>query len=275
MRLSIIRRNPIFAVVSSLLCVLLFGGGHNGGSMMVANAELYEEAFDAEVLVPISTMAEMNEEVLKSKNIWLVQFYSDDPAVVECQQLEDLMTTLGTITQGIFKVGVVRVDNENGKEIALKYKVKRIPTVFIFANDKSKPIRYKGKNTDIQDLLQQLSQNLVQTIQQRINDAGLGERPKPDSSSNSESSSSHASDEPSRVLTLTSENFDEEILKSPLASAVAFAAPWCGHCKKLRPDWEEAARKSPSADTLHGQRQPMQHWQLRPLERFEVLHLCG
>ncbi|KAA8914824.1 putative disulfide isomerase [Sphaerosporella brunnea] len=45
----------------------------------------------------------------------------------------------------------------------------------------------------------------------------------------------------SNVVDLTPKNFDEIVLKSGKPALVEFFAPWCGHCKKLAPVWEELA----------------------------------
>lgn len=70
------------------------------------------------------------------------------------------------------------------------------------------------------------------------------------SSSSSDSSSSQKKKESSKttykdkeVVVLDDNNFDEMVLQSKDIWLVEFYAPWCGHCKQLEPEWNEAATK--------------------------------
>merc|ERR1711981_730579 len=48
------------------------------------------------------------------------------------------------------------------------------------------------------------------------------------------------------VVNLVKDSFDEDVAKMP--HLVMFFAPWCGHCKKLAPTWQELAEKFNKAE---------------------------
>ena len=48
-------------------------------------------------------------------------------------------------------------------------------------------------------------------------------------------------EENTNVINLTQENFEATVLGSAELWLVEFYAPWCGHCKRLTPEWNAAA----------------------------------
>ena len=48
-------------------------------------------------------------------------------------------------------------------------------------------------------------------------------------------------------IVLTTENFEQEVLKSKQVTVVDFWAPWCGYCVKLTPVIEQISQEIPQA----------------------------
>lgn len=45
------------------------------------------------------------------------------------------------------------------------------------------------------------------------------------------------------VKVAVAKNFDEVVVNNDKDTLVEFYAPWCGHCKKLAPAYDEVAQK--------------------------------
>jgi len=197
-------------------------------------ASSYEE------VIEITTKSDFDTKIVNRKDgsIWMVQFY--DPSSDSCEKLAPIYGATAFMLKGFYHLATVDATTDYGAEIAKQYDVSKYPTIKIFQPDKKKPIDYKGKHevegiiqgimAEFQNLLQYRSQHLPDELKRQM--AGVGKQQKQEG----------GSEEPSKVITLTDDNFDEIVMKSNDVWLIGFFAPWCGHCKAILPDWEEAAR---------------------------------
>lgn len=110
------------------------------------------------------------------------------------------------------EVVIASVDADTHRELGSKYGVTGFPTLKFFPKGSTKPIEYDSGRS---------AADVISFINKKANtDAKIIEPP-------------------SSVFTLTTENFESVALDPTKDVLVEFYAPWCGHCKKLVPIYEQ------------------------------------
>jgi protein disulfide-isomerase A6 len=209
-------------------------GEGSGASSTAKN--LYEKSSSKSVQV-IESYADFTSTVLESDSIWMIQFYHSNSA--SAKQLVDVWKTLATMMKGLFAIGAVDLATDSGRRVAEQYKqgsidvtkAKLHPAILILGDDKktkphSKVSLSSAKGKEMETLVQALTNAASQTIQVRFGGP-----------------QTRATFDTPPFVELTSENYEEMVLNNPAVVAVAFTAPWCGHCKRLEPEWRQAAAK--------------------------------
>jgi protein disulfide-isomerase A6 len=204
-------------------------------SCVVADASLYEGENEVQTF---DSRSDFRKRVLEdsSGSIWLVQFYA--PWCGHCQQLAPKYKEVASALRGIVNVAAVDAATEGkaGKAIASSYEIKGFPTLYFFGrDDKTHPHLHQGAR-EVKDLIEASLHEIGATIKARgvnLKVKGMGSR--------SDSSDDTKKSIESKVVNLTMKNFQSQVLDNPLVSMVAFVAPWCGHCKSLLPEWDDAS----------------------------------
>eukprot|EP00456_Euglypha_rotunda_P093915 TRINITY_DN9937_c0_g1_i26.p1 TRINITY_DN9937_c0_g1~~TRINITY_DN9937_c0_g1_i26.p1 ORF type:complete len:333 (+),score=69.99 TRINITY_DN9937_c0_g1_i26:135-1133(+) len=111
-------------------------------------------------------------------------------------------------------VKVASVDADKHRDLGSRFGVTGFPTIKFFPSGTKEAEAYNGGRTakDIVDFLN--------------GKAGTNARIK---------------EAPTAVVVLTDDNFDGIVKDANKNVLVEFYAPWCGHCKKLAPDYEKVA----------------------------------
>lgn len=177
---------------------------------------------------------DFRQKVLENDGISLIQFYA--PWCGHCKQFQPVFSKLASLLKGFATVGAIDASSDGPlKRIANNYQVTGFPTLKLFRGQNVMDVSTRDPNEIINLVLNEMQT----TIQERANI----DSKQSNSQGTSNQSSSSRSGEKSKVKQLTAKNFHREVYENPQVVAVAFIAPWCGHCKALLPEWEIAASK--------------------------------
>ncbi|XP_066301546.1 protein disulfide-isomerase A4-like [Branchiostoma lanceolatum] len=177
------------------------------------------------------------DDVVSDKDIILVEFYA--PWCGHCKSLApEYEKAAKTLKAADPPVPLAKVDATVQTGLGSRFSIQGYPTLKIFR--KGEPYDYEGPRQE---------QGIVDYMR--------------------EQSDPNWEPPPEAVVTLTEDNFDEFVNDNAI-TLVEFYAPWCGHCKKLAPEFEKAAQvlKRESPPILLGKVDATQESDLG--KRFEV-----
>jgi len=162
-----------------------------------------------------------------AKGNWLLDFYA--PWCGHCKQLAPTYEKVATQLKG--RVNVGKIDCTVEKELGTIFKVEGFPTIKFVAADKV--YQYDGDRT---------LESFVAFAEGEYSKGSSNPLPSlPSSPSALPNTVDTPASSGSDVVVLTDANFDK--LTAQGDWLLDFYAPWCGHCKKLAPIYEQLATK--------------------------------
>ncbi|KAF5746122.1 protein disulfide isomerase-like 2-3 [Tripterygium wilfordii] len=190
-------------------------------SVLLSISNLSQALYSPSSPVVQLTPNNFKSKVLNSNGIVLVEFFA--PWCGHCQALTPIWEKAATVLKGVATIAALDADAH--KSLAQEHGIRGFPTIKVFVPGKP-PVDYQGAR-DVKPIAEFALKQVKALLKERLHGKADG-----GSSQKSESTAS---------VELNSKNFDDLVLKSKDLWIVEFFAPWCGHCKKLAPEWKKAS----------------------------------
>lgn len=197
------------------------------------NEQLGRQASDendddsVELPVPVQNLFELSDETFSKhveKGKHFIKFYA--PWCGHCQRLAPTWEELAKTYETKSSVSISKIDCTQYRSICQDFEVKGYPTL-LWIEDGKKVEKYAGPRTH---------DDLKAYVDAKSGSATGAS----DAKSESDEEKKDEEDD-SLVLQYSGLNFENGISKG--VTFVKFFAPWCGHCKRLAPTWDQLAAK--------------------------------
>ncbi|XP_066299647.1 uncharacterized protein [Branchiostoma lanceolatum] len=175
----------------------------------------WEEDPTAKDVIHVESDKALNKLVKKEKTPILMMFYA--PWCGHCKRLKPDYAAAATELKGQATLAGMDVDKPENEAVRRQFNITGFPTILYFEGGKQK-YKYGGENN---------KQGIVDWMKDP--QPPVEKAPEPE-----------WSDVESDVVHLTDETFDT-YMEDHASVLVMFYAPWCGHCKKMKPEYDEAA----------------------------------
>lgn len=175
----------------------------------------WDEDPTATDVVHLDNKAAMNKQMKRDPKPTLIMFYA--PWCGYCKKIKPDYAAAATEVKNQYVLAAMDVNKPENSDVKDIYNITGFPTLLYFVKGE-KPKPFGGENNK-------------EGIISWLNDP---QPPKP------KEKEKEWSEEQNEVAHLTDDTFDEFISKNSKV-IVMFYAPWCGHCKAMKPDYEAAA----------------------------------
>jgi protein disulfide-isomerase A6 len=165
------------------------------------------------------------EKVLKSKEVWLILFYSENN---DFNKLKPEYEKAALAMNNIFNFGAINIAKE--KQLALKYKINTFPFMLFFGTNKDEAPKDFVSSSNAVSIIEKLILRVQSLAKSRIN------------IKDNEAVLYDIEHDPD-IVVLNDQNFDEVISKNESMWLIAIYSPRCGVCHKLLPHWQNAAKR--------------------------------